>query len=159
MTIPEAVSLVLEAMVMGFDGQVFVLDMGKPMKIIDVARHVIEYHGYVPYQDIDIVETGMRPGERLHEELLTEVEGMTRTSHERLYIAQQERVEYNLVAASIADLQRAVRISDAKATVSLLQALVPSFKPGLHLGAPERVPVIHEAEASSATLSPAVSAS
>jgi FlaA1/EpsC-like NDP-sugar epimerase len=163
MTIPEAVSLVLEAMVMGFDGQVFVLDMGKPMKIIDVARQVIEYHGYVPYQDIDIVETGMRPGERLHEELLTEVEGMTRTSHERLYIAQQERVEYNLVAASIADLQRAVRISDAKATVSLLQALVPSFKPGAHLGQPERVPVIHEAEAAaraaSATLSPAASAS
>lgn len=155
MTIPEAVSLVLEAMVMGYDGQVFVLDMGKPMKIIDVARRVIEYHGYVPDRDIDIVETGMRPGERLYEELLTEVEGMTRTSHERLYIAQQERVEYDLVAASIAELQRAVRISDAKATVSLLQTLVPSFTPGAHLQ-PDRVPVIHEVEAAARAASPAL---
>lgn len=155
MTIPEAVSLVLEAMVMGYDGQVFVLDMGKPMKIIDVARRVIEYHGYVPDRDIDIVETGMRPGERLYEELLTEVEGMTRTNHERLYIAQQERVEYDLVAASIAELQRAVRISDARATVSLLQTLVPSFTPGAHLQ-PDRVPVIHEVEAAARAASPAL---
>lgn len=153
MTIPEAVSLVLEAMVMGNDGQVFVLDMGQPMKIIDVARRVIEYHGYVPERDIDIVETGMRPGERLYEELLTEVEGMTRTSHERLYIAQQERVEYDLVAAAIAELQRAVRISDVKATVSLLQSLVPSFTPGAHL-LPDRVPVIHEIEAAARAASP-----
>ena len=161
MTIPEAVSLVLEAMVMGIDGQVFVLDMGKPMKIIDIARRVIEYHGLEPYKDIDIVETGMRPGERLYEELLTEGEGMSRTNHERLYIAEQERVEYDVVAASIAELQRAVRVSDVKATVSLLQTLVPSFKPGLHFGGkPESVPVIHEVEASaraaSSTLTPAI---
>ncbi|HEY1729310.1 MAG TPA: SDR family NAD(P)-dependent oxidoreductase [Candidatus Baltobacteraceae bacterium] len=161
MTIPEAVSLVLEAMVMGYDGQVFVLDMGKPMKIIDVARRVIEYHGLVPNRDIDIVETGMRPGERLYEELLTAGEGMTRTSHERLYIAEQERVEYDVVAASIAELQRAVRISDVKATVSLLQTLVPSFTPGTHLvPRPESVPVIHEVEAAaraaSSPLAPAI---
>ncbi|HTX02108.1 MAG TPA: SDR family NAD(P)-dependent oxidoreductase [Candidatus Acidoferrales bacterium] len=161
MTIPEAVSLVLEAMVMGYDGQVFVLDMGKPMKIIDVARRVIEYHGLVPYRDIDIVETGMRPGERLYEELLTEGEGMTRTSHERLYIAEQERVEYDLVAASIAELQRAVRISDVKTTVTLLQTLVPSFTPGAHLAPrPESVPVIHEVEAAaraaSSSFTPAI---
>ncbi|MGH7715727.1 MAG: polysaccharide biosynthesis protein, partial [Vulcanimicrobiaceae bacterium] len=117
------------------------------------ARRVIEYFGYVPYRDIDIVETGMRPGERLYEELLTEVEGMTRTSHERLYIAQQERVEYDLVAAVIADLQRAVRISDTEATVSLLQSLVPSFTPGTHL-VPDRVPVIHEVEAAARAASP-----
>jgi len=156
MTIPEAVSLVLEAMVMGYDGQVFVLDMGKPMKIIDVARRVIEYHGLVPYRDIDIVETGMRPGERLYEELLTAGEGMTRTSHERLYIAEQERVEYDLVAAAIAELQRSVRVSDVKATVQLLQNLVPSFTPGRHLvDKPERTPVIHEVEAAARASSPA----
>jgi FlaA1/EpsC-like NDP-sugar epimerase len=151
MTIPEAVSLVLEAMVMGYDGQVFVLDMGKPMKIIDVARRVIEHHGLVPYRDIDIVETGLRPGERLFEELLTEGEGMTRTSHERLYIAEQERVEYNVVAATIDELARAVAISDAKTVVSLLQSLVPSFNPGPHLQ-PDRnvVPVIHSLVAASA---------
>ena len=144
MTIPEAVSLVLEAMVMGYDGQVFVLDMGKPMKIIDVARRVIELHGLVPYRDIDIQETGMRPGERLYEELLTEVEGMGRTSHERLYIAEQERVEYEVVAAAIRDLQHAVRISDTKSAVSLLQELVPSFTPGAHLVPQKATPVIHE---------------
>ena len=159
MTIPEAVSLVLEAMVMGYDGQVFVLDMGKPMKIIDVARRVIELHGLVPYRDVDIVETGMRPGERLYEELLDEVEGMTRTSHERLYIAEQERVEYDILAATIADLQRAVRISDTKAAVSLLQGLVRNFTPGTHLmPQPQAVATIHEVEPASAiatALSPA----
>jgi FlaA1/EpsC-like NDP-sugar epimerase len=139
MTIPEAVSLVLEAMVLGSDGQVFVLDMGKPMRIIDVARRVIELHGLVPYKDIDIVEIGMRPGERLHEELLTEVEGLTQTSHERLWIAQQERIDYSIVASTIADLERAVRISDAQAAVTLLQGMVPTFKPGGHLF-PEQAP-------------------
>jgi FlaA1/EpsC-like NDP-sugar epimerase len=133
MTIPEAVSLVLEAMVLGSDGQVFVLDMGKPMRIIDVARRVVELHGLVPYKDIDIVEIGMRPGERLYEELLTEVEGLTQTSHERLWIAEQERIDYSIIASAISELERAVRISDAQATVSLLQALVPTFKPGVHL--------------------------
>lgn len=148
MTIPEAVSLVLEAMVLGSDGQVFVLDMGKPLKIIDVARRVIELHGLVPYRDIDIVETGMRPGERLHEELLTAMEGMTQTSHERLWIAQQERVEYDRLAATIADLERAVRISDTPTLISLLQRLVPSFTPGAHLNLseqrPETIAVIHD---------------
>ena len=150
MTIPEAVSLVLEAMVMGSDGQVFVLDMGKPLRILDVARRVIELHGLVPYRDVDIVETGMRPGERLHEELLTKMEGMTQTTHERLWIAQQERIEYDRLATAITDLERAVRVSDAAAVISLLQGLVPSFTPGGHLRVAEQpesseeVTVIHD---------------
>ncbi|MGH7659318.1 MAG: UDP-N-acetylglucosamine 4,6-dehydratase family protein [Vulcanimicrobiaceae bacterium] len=148
MTIPEAVSLVLQAMVMGDDGQVFVLDMGKPLRIIDVARRVIELHGLIPYKDIDIVEIGMRPGERLHEELLTEVEGVTQTSHERLWIAQQERIEYDVLATAIADMERAVRISDVQATVSILKSLVPTFTPGAHLTPQqqpetEKVDIIH----------------
>ena len=148
MTIPEAVSLVLQAMVMGDDGQVFVLDMGKPMKIIDVARRVIELHGLTPYRDIDIVETGMRPGERLHEELLTEVEGVTQTSHERLWIAQQERLEYDVLATAIAEMERAVRISDAQAAITILNRLVPTFTPGQHLfpqpqPEAEKINVIH----------------
>jgi FlaA1/EpsC-like NDP-sugar epimerase len=144
MTIPEAVSLVLQATVTGDDGQVFVLDMGEPMRILDVARRVIELHGLVPYQDIDIVETGMRPGERLHEELLTEVEGVTQTSHERLWIAQQERLEYDVLAAAIAEMERAVRISDAQAAISILKSLVPTFTPGQHL-----FPQTHQPEAES----------
>ena len=148
MTIPEAVSLVLQAMVMGDDGQVFVLDMGKPLRIIDVARRVIELHGLIPNKDIEIVETGMRPGERLHEELLTEVEGMTQTSHQRLWIAQQERLEYDVLAAAIADMERAVRISDAHEAISILKSLVPTFTPGQHLlpqppPEAERINVIH----------------
>jgi FlaA1/EpsC-like NDP-sugar epimerase len=148
MTIPEAVSLVLQAMVMGDDGQVFVLDMGQPMKIVDVARRVIELHGLTPYRDIDIVETGMRPGERLREELLTEVEGVSQTTHERLWIAQQERVEYDVLASAIAEMERAVRISDASSVISTLQSLVPSFTPGQHLfpqpqAEAEKINVIH----------------
>ncbi len=133
MTIPEAVSLVLQAMVMGDDGQVFVLDMGKPLRISDVARRVIELHGLTPYKDIDIVEIGMRPGERLHEELLTDVEGVTQTSHERLWIAQQERVEYDVLASAIAEMERAVRVSDAQTVISVMRSLVPTFTPGQHL--------------------------
>jgi FlaA1/EpsC-like NDP-sugar epimerase len=151
MTIPEAVSLVLEAMAMGYGGQVFVLDMGKPMKIIDVARRVIELHGLVPYRDIDIVETGIRPGERLYEELLTSGEGMSRTSHERLWIAEQERVEYDFVASLIGEMQHAVRISDTSAAVALLQKLVPSFTPGAHLAPAAPVSVIHGSVESSTT--------
>jgi FlaA1/EpsC-like NDP-sugar epimerase len=148
MTIPEAVSLVLQATVMGDDGQVFVLDMGKPLRISDVARRVIELHGLIPYKDIDIVEIGMRPGERLHEELLTDVEGVTQTSHERLWIAQQERIEYDVLASAIAEMERAVRVSDAQTVISVMKSLVPTFTPGQHLFAqpePEngQINVIH----------------
>ncbi len=88
MTIPEAVLLILQAGAMGRTGEVFVLDMGKPVKILDIARELIRFHGLEPDQDIPIVFTGIRPGEKLREDLLTAEEGVAATTHKQIYIAK-----------------------------------------------------------------------
>ncbi|MCI4626696.1 MAG: polysaccharide biosynthesis protein, partial [Candidatus Magnetoovum sp. WYHC-5] len=88
MTIPEAVSLVLQASVIGNGGEVMVLDMGKPIKIVNLAEELIKFHGFEPYEDIDIKFVGLRPGEKLFEELLTAEEGTVATKHEKLFIAK-----------------------------------------------------------------------
>jgi FlaA1/EpsC-like NDP-sugar epimerase len=133
MTIPEAVSLVLQAMSMGRDGEVFVLDMGSPIRIVDLAESVIRLSGYTPYRDIDIVETSMRPGEKLFEEILTNREDFTRTSHQRLFIAKQDRVSYGKLGDAIAQLRRAVRNADWSGALSIAREFVPEFEPGEHL--------------------------
>ena len=91
MTIPEAAQLVLQAAVMGKGGEVFVLDMGEPVKIVDLAHQLITLSGYEPERDIPIVFTGTRPGEKLYEELLTAEEGTDATHHERVFIAEASR--------------------------------------------------------------------
>ncbi len=137
MTIPEAVSLVLQAMSMGVDGEVFVLDMGAPVKILDLAEQVIRLSGLEPYKDINIVEKGIRPGEKLFEEILTDSEGFTRTSHERLFIAKQQRLDYARLNDGIDRLRAVVRRSDSAGAVRILKEFVPEFTPGTHLtGAP-----------------------
>lgn len=88
MTIPEAVSLVLQASVMGRDGEVMVLDMGEPVRIVDLAEELLRLHGLVPYRDVDIEFTGVRPGEKLFEEILTAEEGTTRSRHEKVFRAR-----------------------------------------------------------------------
>lgn len=88
MTIPEAVSLVLQAAIIGKGGQVMVLDMGNPVCIKDFAEELIRLHGLEPYRDIDINFTGMRPGEKLFEEILTSEEGTDASKHEKIYIAR-----------------------------------------------------------------------
>ena len=88
MTIPEAVSLVLQASTMGEGGEVFVLDMGEPVNITDVAEELIRIHGLEPYKDIDIEFTGLRPGEKLFEEILTAEEGTMSSKHEKVFIAK-----------------------------------------------------------------------
>ncbi len=133
MTIPEAVSLVLQAMSMGNDGEVFVLDMGNPIKILHLAEQVIRLSGFEPYRDIDIIETGVRPGEKLFEEILTSGEGISRTSHQRLFIAKQDRVDYSRIGIAMERLQRAVRIGDWRVTLDVLREFVPEYTPGAHL--------------------------
>lgn len=88
MTIPEAVSLVLQASVIGKGGEVVVLDMGQPIKITHLAEELIRFHGLRPYEDIDIKFIGLRPGEKLFEELLTAEEGTVATKHEKLFVAK-----------------------------------------------------------------------
>jgi len=88
MTIPEAVSLVLQAAVIGNDGEVMVLDMGEPVRLMDFAEELIRLHGLEPYKDIDVLVTGLRPGEKLFEEILTAEEGTEASRHERIFIAR-----------------------------------------------------------------------
>jgi len=95
MTIPEAVSLVLEASAVGKGGEIYVLDMGEPVKILTLAEEFIKMQGLTPYKDIDIVFTGIRPGEKLFEEILTAEEGTTCTRYERIFIAK-DTLKYSL---------------------------------------------------------------
>jgi FlaA1/EpsC-like NDP-sugar epimerase len=145
MTIPEAVTLVLEATAIGRDGQVLVLDMGKPVKILTLAETVITLAGFAPYRDIDIVETGIRPGEKLYEELLTSQEGISRTGHERLFIAQQERVDYAQLLGGLKELEATVRRFDDASTLEIMHRFVPSFSGQGAVSQPEARPVVHTA--------------
>lgn len=129
MTIPEAVSLVLQAMSMGIDGEVFVLDMGSPVRILDLAEQVVRLSGFEPYRDIDIVETGVRPGEKLFEEILTDGEGFTRTSHQRLFIAKQQRLDYARLNDGVDRLRAVVRRQDARAAIDIFREFVPEYAP------------------------------
>lgn len=95
MTIPEAVSLILQASMMGEGGEVFVLDMGEPVKIVELAEELIGLHGLKPYRDVDIEFTGMRPGEKLFEEILTAEEGTVASRHEKVFIARNSE-KYSL---------------------------------------------------------------
>jgi FlaA1/EpsC-like NDP-sugar epimerase len=88
MTIPEAVSLVLQASILGQGGEVFVLDMGQPVMIVNIAEELIRLHGLEPYKDIDIRFTGLRPGEKLFEEILTAEEGTDASCHEKIFVAR-----------------------------------------------------------------------
>src|ERR1700736_3578472 len=120
-------------MAIGRDGQVLALDMGKPVNILKLAETLITLSGLTPYRDIDIVETGIRPGEKLFEEILTSHEGLSTTSHARLFIAQQERVAYDTLALGLRSLEAAARAGDDQAIVDVLRSFVPSYRPGPHL--------------------------
>jgi len=141
MTIAEAVALVLEATAIGRDGQVFVLDMGKPVSVVELAENLVRLCGLRPYEDVDIVFTGIRPGEKLREEILTPHEldnpnvhaAENPTVHERLFVAQQERIVYERIVDVLADLEIAVKTPDREAVVAMMCRLVPSFQPGAHL--------------------------
>ncbi len=133
MTIPEAVTLVLEAMAIGRDGQVFVMDMGEPVRVVELAENLIRLSGLRPYEDVDIVFTGIRPGEKLFEEMLTSRERENPTVNERLFMAQQERIEYDRLSDAIVRLDLAVRTPDPETVVKLMCTLVPSYTPSPHL--------------------------
>ncbi|TFU25710.1 polysaccharide biosynthesis protein [Thermus tengchongensis] len=128
MTIPEAAQLVLQAGGMGDNGHVYVLDMGEPVRILDLAKDLIRLAGLEPYRDIDIVFTGMRPGEKLFEELLTAEEGTEASRHEKIWVAKNHLVPGDFPAL-LEELYHAARGGDGLEVRRALQRLVPTYRP------------------------------
>lgn len=128
MTIPEACRLVMEAATMSTGNQIFVFDMGKSVKIDRLARRMIELAGYVPDKDIKIEYTGLRPGEKLYEEVLSNKENTIPTSHERILIARVREYDYDTIHTVADELERLSIDVDIPSTVMLMKRTVPEFK-------------------------------
>lgn len=128
MTIPEACMLVLEAGSMGNGGEIYIFDMGKPVKIIDLARKMIRLAGFVPEEDIKIVYTGLRPGEKLYEELLNKKEHTQNTHHPKIMIANVQQYDYDKVSILIDKLINYSKLCKDYLTVSTMKKIVPEFK-------------------------------
>lgn len=128
MTIPEACRLVLEAAFMGKGNEIFVFDMGTPVKIANLARRMIELAGLVPDQDIEIKYTGLRPGEKLYEELLATKENTLPTENEKIYRAQVREYDYEDICTLMSPLiDLAIKV-DKMGTVRMMKGIVPEFK-------------------------------
>jgi FlaA1/EpsC-like NDP-sugar epimerase len=130
MTVPEAVLLVLQAGTMGNGGDVFVLDMGEQVKIYDVACELIRLSGLEPEKDIPIVFTGIRPGEKLFEELLTSEEGVEPTSHPKILRAKIEKsMNQESLIEKIEKLKTFAQYQDTKSLIQILQEIIPNYNP------------------------------
>ncbi|MGC3979388.1 MAG: nucleoside-diphosphate sugar epimerase/dehydratase [Paludibacteraceae bacterium] len=127
MTIPEACLLVLEAGTMGEGGEIYIFDMGQPVKILDLARKMIRLAGYVPDVDIHIKFTGLRPGEKLYEELLNTKEITQKTYHPKIMVAKVREYDYDEVTTQIEELIRYSYLGKVYLTVSKMKSIVPEF--------------------------------
>ena len=126
MTIPEAVSLVLQAGARAKGGEIFVLDMGKPVKILDLALNLIRLSGLKPYEDIDIVFTGLRPGEKLYEELLMDEEGLQSTDNELIHIGKPIDFDEELFTHQLEELDELSRMDSPKIKEKVME-VVPTY--------------------------------
>jgi FlaA1/EpsC-like NDP-sugar epimerase len=131
MTIPEASGLILHAARIAQGGETYVLDMGDPVRVIDLAHNLIRLYGYEPGRDIEIRYIGLRPGERLHERLVDEGESTEPTGHPKILRVASSRPAPGM-AAAVASLEGAVAASDRLAALALIQTLVPTYAP-LHV--------------------------
>jgi FlaA1/EpsC-like NDP-sugar epimerase len=129
MTIPEAAQLILEAAAMGEGGEIFILDMGKPVCIADLARDMIRLHGFEPDKDISVQYIGLRPGEKLYEELITEGEGIVATSHEKIRVIRGQNCDAKKLDADIESLVAIADRADAVAIKKKLAEIVPEYTP------------------------------
>ncbi|MBG6187880.1 FlaA1/EpsC-like NDP-sugar epimerase [Flavobacterium sp. CAN_S2] len=128
MTIPEACQLVLEAGAMGNGGEIYIFDMGKPVKIIDLARKMIKLAGFIPDKDIKIEIVGLRPGEKLYEELLNDTSTSIPTHHAKIMIAQEIQEEFESLHNDINELIRLADLFSNDAIVAQMKKIVPEFK-------------------------------
>lgn len=128
MTIPEACRLVLQAATMGKGGEIFVFDMGEQVKIDNLARKMILLSGFIPDEDIKIEYTGLRPGEKLYEELLTEIESTQMTENQKIRIAQADRIDKKELTIKVIKLMGYAKKTDIVSTVRMMKQIVPEFK-------------------------------
>ncbi|MFV5685803.1 polysaccharide biosynthesis protein [Flavobacterium sp. GB2R13] len=128
MTIPEACQLVLEAGAMGNGGEIYIFDMGKPVKIIDLAKKMIKLAGFIPDKEIKIEIVGLRPGEKLYEELLNDTSKTLPTHHEKIMIAEEVLDEFEELNTDINELIAIANNFDNDAIVSKMKKIVPEFK-------------------------------
>lgn len=128
MTIPEACQLVLEAGAMGNGGEIYIFDMGKPVKILDLAKKMIKLAGYTPGKEIQIKEIGLRPGEKLYEELLNDNSKTLPTYHEKIMISQEIQEEYEILHVEVAELIEIARNTENNNIVAKMKKIVPEFK-------------------------------
>lgn len=131
MSIPEAAQLILQAGAMGKGGEIFILDMGKPIKILDMARDLIRLSGFEPERDIPIQFIGLRPGEKLYEELITEGEGIVPTNHEKILVLRGNSCDKKCLDEKIEELIAVADTHEAEAIMKKLQEIVPEYTPQL----------------------------
>jgi FlaA1/EpsC-like NDP-sugar epimerase len=131
MSISEAAQLILQAGAMGEGGEIFILDMGKPVRIVDMARDLIRLHGFEPDQDIPIQFIGLRPGEKLREELITQGEGIVTTAHEKILVLRGNTCDPKNLNTHIDELLTIACTYDTPTIKRKLQQLVPDYTPHL----------------------------
>lgn len=129
MTIPEAVQLVVQAGTMGKGGELFLLEMGEAVKIKDLAENLIRLSGLAPGKDIDIIYSGLRPGEKLYEELMNDGESIKGTGHDKIRIIQDNEINISTVYKNIELLREACTNGNIDAVITILKILVPDYKP------------------------------
>jgi FlaA1/EpsC-like NDP-sugar epimerase len=127
MTIPEAAQLVLQASTMGRGGEIFILDMGEPVKIVDFARNLIRLSGFTPDKDMTIAFTGLRPGEKLHEELIISGEGIKPTTHPKIRVLDGGNVSFAQVRRWLDELSNMVEAKDVHGLITTLKAIIPEY--------------------------------
>lgn len=127
MTIPEAVSLVMEAAAIADGGEIFVLDMGKPVRIVALAENLIRMYGKRPYKDVDIVFTGLRPGEKIKEELLMNEEGLRKTTNKLIFIGKQIEIDAKQFLKKLDELRNAAEQNNEEIAVQALHDMVPTY--------------------------------
>lgn len=146
MTIPESVQLVIQAGALARGGETFVLDMGKPVKIVDLAKRMIRLAGFRPEEDIKIIYSGVRPGEKLFEELLTPDEGLSSTCHQRIHIASPEQADQRKLEKLISMLSQEDWITAKEEVFCKLKEIIPGFKPCEITEASEKVQALIKAD-------------
>ena len=127
MLIPEAAQLVLQAGAFARGGEIFVLDMGKPVKIYDLACDLIRLSGFEPNRDIKIVVTGLRPGEKLYEELLMSEEGLKDTAHQKIYVGKPTFEDMDTLNFKLEQLRNLLELNDINEIKHQMQMIVPTY--------------------------------